>query len=298
MKAVYLHYGISRQSHFAALQRAVKLRDMEAVYLGLICELRSLHPGMGLRTMYNQFQPEGIGRDAFIALGLRWGFRLRAINNPYRTTHSVKSARYTNLLVGKRFTDVNQVWVSDLFYFSLQDQHWYVVLIMDIYSRRIIGYSVADNMRAENNLAALEMALVLRGVDNYNQELIHHSDRGSQYIAQQYTDTLEGYGIQISMCDNVLENAHIERANGTIKNDYLNRWDIQTPTQLIKSVKMAVNNYNNRLHRSLKMTPIEFEAHLLTIDQPYRNYMQIFTIDDNQFGEIKNQLSFFNLRDL
>ena len=59
--------------------------------------------------MYNQFEPEGIGRDAFIALGLQAGFRLKAITNPRRTTFSVKSNRFVNLLKNKQFTGVNHL---------------------------------------------------------------------------------------------------------------------------------------------------------------------------------------------
>jgi len=69
-------------------------------------------------------------------------------------------------LGGKRFTGVNQVWVSDIFNFPLNNKHYYMVLIMDVYSRKIVGYSVAGNMRAENNINALQTALTLRGIDD------------------------------------------------------------------------------------------------------------------------------------
>src|SRR3546814_8516135 len=57
------------------------------------------------------------------------------------------------------------------------------------------------------------MALALRGISNYHHRLIHHSDKGSQYVSDIYTDTLQDYGIEISMCDEVYENTHIERLN-------------------------------------------------------------------------------------
>ena len=139
------------------------------------------------------------------------------------------------------------------FNFPLNNRHYYVVLIMDIYSRKIVGYSVADNMRAEN-INALQMALTWRGIKNYKNKLIHHSDRGSQYVSYDYTNLLEDYGIGISMCKDVLENAHSERANGTIKNEYLNRWVIRTFEDLKIKMKQAVNNYNDILHWSIKNT--------------------------------------------
>lgn len=262
MNALYALAGISRQGHHRALNRQAEEQAKEPCYLGLMSEIRELHPGMGLRTMYDQFAPEGIGRDAFIALGIREGYRLRAPENPQITTRASKRRHYPNLLAGKWLTGVNQLWTSDIFYFPLQGRHYYGVLIMDVYSRRIIGWSMADNMRAENNITALNSAFTLRGVENYGQQLIHHSDRGSQYISDDYTELLDNYGVCISMCAEVLENAHIERVNGTIKNDYLYRWDIRTEGQLYLRMEQAVNNYNNRRHRILGMTPIEFETHV------------------------------------
>lgn len=293
MNAVYLIAGVSRQGHHQALQRQTEEQAKEPFYLGLIEQVREMHPGMGLRTMYEQFGPEGIGRDAFIALGLRAGYRLRAPENPQITTRAVKNRRYPNLLADKCLTGVNQLWSSDIFYFSLLGRHYYGVLIMDVYSRRIIGWAIADNMRAENNIRALGLALALRGVGDYLKSLIHHSDRGGQYISDDYISLLNDYGILISMCSNVLENAHIERANGTIKNDYLNRWAIQTEDQLFKRMEQAVNNYNNRRHHSLKMTPIEFEAYVGALpEQAPKPVCKIFTYQQNVGNPLQLELGF------
>jgi putative transposase len=293
MKDVFLVCGISKQTHAQALKRAKVLRKKEALYIGFMYEIRDMHPGMGLRKMYEQFQPEGIGRDAFIVLGLREGLRLRSISNPTRTTWSVKSARYPNLLAGRRFTAVNQIWASDIFYFQIGSRHYYVVLIMDVYSRRIIGYSAADNLRAENNIDALRMALNLRGVGDYQKQLIHHSDRGSQYISDDYTNLLEDFNIQISMCTDVLENAHMERANGTIKNDYLARWNIKQAYTLARYLKKAVDNYNHRAHDSLgKKTPIEFETYVKELSEEEKPPLEIFTIN-KQISENPNQFRLF-----
>lgn len=292
---MFLQAAISKQGHAQALRRAKEIKNRESCYIGFIQNIRDIHPGMGLRKIYNQFEPEDIGRDAFIALGLQAGFRLKVISNPARTTFSIKSNRYVNLLEGKRFTDVNQLWTSDITYFWLnafnQSRFYYIVLIMDVYSRRIVGFSVADNMRAENNISALHMALKLRNIENYNGQLIHHSDRGSQYISNDYTNLLEDYGIQISMCSNVLENAHIERVNGTIKNEYLRHWSIQSPYQLKQQVKKAVLAYNNRLHNSLGKTPIDFEIFIKELSKSKREILKVFIYNKyNQNNENPNQL--------
>jgi len=249
---------------------------------------------MGLRTIYETYQIEGIGRDAFISLGLRNGFRLRAVHKTVRTTFSVKSNRYRNLLEGKVFTDVNQVWSSDITYFKIGEATYYIVFIMDVYSRRIVGYSVADNMRAEQNIRALQMALDLRGIDSYDQKLIHHSDKGSQYISNDYTDLLNNFGIQISMCDIVYENAHIERVNGIIKNQYLYRWEITTFNQLCKKLEDAVWAYNfEKPHRSLgKLTPVEFEESIKELVVEQRKELVIYTHKQNDDNSSAIQLEF------
>jgi transposase InsO family protein len=257
-------------------------------------EYRVLHPGMGLRTMYAQLCPEGIGRDAFIALGLREGFRLRVLPNAVRTTYVVKHCRYGNLLEGRRFTGVNQVWVNDLFYFTRFEKHLYVVLIMDAYLRRIVGYSAADNTRSKNFLVALQRTLTLLGVDDYEGKLIHHSDRGSQYVSDAYTTTLDDYGIQISMCRDVLENAHAERVNGTIKNDYLARYDIPGPGQFSSFVDLAIESYNARYHKSLSCTPLEYENQLESIAVEDREPMEFFTINRSQIVDSSGQLDLFD----
>lgn len=292
MKEIYLLCDLTKQAHHQAMERLIHQEEKAKTYVGLMLETREIHPGMGLRTMYEMHQPEGIGRDQFIALGLQEGFRLKAVEKFVRTTYSVRSNRYRNLLVGKQFTDVNQVWSSDITYLYCLDQFYYIVMIMDVYSRRIVGYSIADNMRAENTLAALKMALALRGVSNYSHQLVHHSDKGSQYVSDIYTDTLKDYGIDISMCDEVYENTHIERLNDTIKNQYLNRRNISIERQLKEEVAKTMDIYNTkRPHQSLNdMTPVGFEAHLKTIPMEQRLKIEIYTsarvepLDPNQLN--------------
>ena len=291
MNALYMLNGISKQEHFDALKRLNNIQIMERCYVGYIETIREMHPGMGLRKMYEQFQPEDIVRDAFISLGLREGYRISTIvKKPYKTTWSVKNNRYHNLLKNKRFTDVNQLWVSDIFYFPIQEEHYYVVLLMDVYSRKIVGHCVADNMRVENNIKALQIALILRGIKNYEHKLIHHSDRDSQYVGNDYTNILETHNIQISMCNDVLENAHCERANGTIKNEYLKRWDITTFERLKTRLAMAVRNYNNRKHNTLAMMPNQYEVLLQTLPKDKRKEISIFTISKAQKNTLQIEL--------
>ena len=287
--------GISRQAHFKALQRQIAQRGKSVLYIGMMEQVRQLHPGMGLRTMYEMLQPDGIGRDGFIALGLQEGYRLKSIEKQTRTTYSVKSNRYKNLLGDEEFDGINQLWSSDITYFHLSGKFFYIVFIMDVYSRRIVGHSLADNMRSENNLAALRQALKLRGIKDYGGSLIHHSDKGSQYASDDYTALLEQYGICISMCNEVYENTHIERINDTIKNQYLQRWDIKTAKELSNRLREAVKAYNEqRPHQSLNgMSPVQYEKHLEAIDKKKRKKMTIYTIKLNNENRLDTQLQLF-----
>jgi putative transposase len=292
LKRIYLLCNVSKQAHHQAVLRIKRQTENQDIYVRLMDQTRDIHPGMGLRTMYDLLQPDGIGRDAFIALGLQQGFRLKAVEKQTRTTQSIKSHRYRNLLGEKKFTDVNKLWSSDITYVFCLGRFYYLVLIMDVYSRRIIGYCVADNMRAENNLYALKMALNLRGIDDYHGQLIHHSDKGSQYASDIYTQTLDAYGIQISMCEEVYENTHIERVNETIKDQYLSRIEINNEHDLKQKVEQVIESYHDkRPHQSLqKLTPMQFEEYLKSVPKENRMKMEIYTVQKDYEHPDPNQL--------
>ena len=270
-------------------------QQKSVLYIGMMVQTREIHPGMGLRTMYDMLQPEGIGGDGFVALGVAEGFRLKNVEKQTRTTYSVKSNRYWNLLGDVEFTGINQVWSSDITYFFCLGKFFYIVFIMDIYSRRIVGYSIADNMRAENNITALQMALKLRGINDYNKALIHHSDKGTQYASDDYTTLLEAYGIQISMCNEVYENTHIERVNDTIKNQYLKRMEINNTKEMEKKLAEVIASYNEtRPHQSLqKMSPVEYERQLAGVSKENRRKMKIYTVKLNKNKLEDAQLNLF-----
>jgi len=251
-------------------------------YEGLILETREIHPGMGLRTIYEKHQPEGIGRDRFIELGIYLGLCKDPVTNRNRTTYTHRGSRYLNLLVDAYLTDVNQAWATDITYFKIGLKTFYISLIMDLYSKRILGHHRSDNLRAESSAVALQMALDNRGIKNYQHTLIHHSDRGSQYVSELYTEILEDYKIKISMCSNVYENTMQERVNRTIKNQYLKNWEIKNQYELASKLDQAVYAYNyDKPHSAIfKMSPVEYEESLKSIPKELRVKMKIFTFDN------------------
>ena len=144
-------------------------------------EIRREHKRMGLRRIYYKLIPVGIGRDKFEALMGRNGLKLGRKKSFSRTTFSHPSSRYPNLLSGKELDGPNQAWVSDITYIRVGEHFYYLTLIMDVYSRRILGWSLSRHLGAESNMDALKMALAARR-DERLGGLIHHSDRGGQYV--------------------------------------------------------------------------------------------------------------------
>ena len=246
---------------------------------GLITEvdiLREEHPGCGVEKMYYTLRPDWLGRDKFISIFMELGYRVQTKKNYQRTTVPVHS-KYKNLIQGMMVQDRNIVWQTDITYFLIGDQYYYLVFIIDVYTKVILGYQASDHLRAEANLAALRMA-----INNSNgslDRLIHHSDKGGQYIDKNYISLLERYGISISMGASAQDNAYAERINGTIKNEYLNYWQPKNLKELKSMLKKAVNHYNNkRIHNELpgKTTPVLFEKSLLDLTSQKRPTVIIY----------------------
>ena len=233
--------------------------------------LRKAHPGCGVAKIYDTLKPNWIGRVNGVKLLYSYGFKLQKRVNYKRTTFSVSSP-YHNLIEGMLVTNKNQVWQSDITFIWVGERFYYLVFIIDIYTKQIVGYSVSDNMRTACNLKALHQAFrSQKGKDLSG--LVHHSDKGSQYADHRYRKQLEDRGIWISMGMMAQANAYAERLNGIIKNEFLNKWSIKNFVQLKQRVKKAVDHYNNkRIHRHLprKLTPNQFEAQLLYLDTQNR----------------------------
>lgn len=138
----------------------------------------------------------------------------------------------------------------------------------------IVGYHVSDSLRAEANMIALKMAIKKNGAP-----LIHHSDRGSQYIYKKYIQLLKSHNSLISMGETALDNAYAERINLTIKSEYLDYWKPKNFEDLKRKVKKAVNYYNlKRPHNAInRMTPHEFEKKVVNLPQHDRPKVIIYT---------------------
>jgi putative transposase len=216
----------------------------------MILAIRQSMPRIGTRKLYyllsEQLQQLKIGRDKFFDI-LRANHLLIQPKRSYHVTtnshHRFK--KHHNLILDTVINRPEQVWVSDITYIGKREKPCYLSLVTDAYSKKIMGYYVADNMYTESSLNALKMAIKSR--KDKGLALIHHSDRGLQYCADAYQKTLNKSGIKCSMTNNgdPYENAVAERINGILKQEFMiDSYHQDTPIMKI-IVKEAIDVYNN-----------------------------------------------------
>ena len=202
-----------------------------------------------------------VGRDVFRCIlherGLNVIRRLRAT----RTTDSRHNLpTYPNLVKSVIPTRPNQIWVSDITYVPIEDRtasqgyrFCFLTLIMDAYSKRILGSCVAPTLEAKYCIKALKRA-VSTLPEGFADMLIHHSDRGTQYACSEYIKHLKTNNITLSMTEsgNPKDNAMAERINSTIKNELLHGKTFTSLEQVAHAVDRAIKFYNSeRPHSSI-----------------------------------------------
>lgn len=175
------------------------------------------------------------------------GRRKRAYNR------SRVTARYDNLIKTLSIERTNQVWVNDITYISRGNsgKYWYLSLVVDAYSRKIMGYYLADNLKTEGVMIALGKAL--EAVES-TSGIIHHSDRGSQYTSGEYISLLSRLSMQISQTGDgkCYDNARMERVNNTLKTELKCSRLMDNRASAMKQLKQTIQYYNiRRIHQAL-----------------------------------------------
>jgi transposase InsO family protein len=168
---------------------------------------------------------------------------------------------YPNLACQMELTGIDQLWVADITYIRLQTEFVYLAVVIDAFSRRVIGWALERRMEDDLTLAALRMALELR---QPSPGLVHHSDRGSQYASGEYTELLKAHGCQISMSHkgSPWENAGCESWMKTLKAEEVYRQEYHDWIEARASIARFIEEVYNqkRLHSALGYRPpIEFE---------------------------------------
>ena len=223
-------------------------------------------PGYGYRRVTAELKNRGYAANHKRVLKLMREDNLLCLKKDFKpvTTDSNHGLPvYPNLVKCIQISGPNQVWASDITYVRLMHEHIYLAVIIDLFSRKCIGWDLSRNMGSHLTMNALEKALKNRWTDSI-QGLIHHSDQGVQYASKDYIDCLEKHNIEISMSrkGNPYDNAFAESFIKTLKVEevYLNEY--QTFVDALSNIRHFIEKVYNkkRLHSALGYkSPDQFE---------------------------------------
>ena len=267
-------FGIDRQVYYRKISSTSNKQSKAGKVVAMVACIRNTMPRIGTRKLYyllfDKLQLLKIGRDKFFDI-LRANHLLVQPKRSYHiTTNSHHRFRkHRNLIVDIAINRPEQVWVSDITYIGKREKPCYLSLIT-AYSKKIMGYYVADNLNTESSLLALKMAVKNRM--NKELSLIHHSDRGLQYCADDYQNTLTRNNIKCSMTQNSdpYENAVAERINGILKQEFLIDTYHQDLSTMKTIIKETVHIYNSQRPH--------YSNHMLTPEQMHnQNKVQMRT---------------------
>ena len=289
--------GHCRQAFYQSKVDIAKEVECERRVLASVRSIRTEDPRIGgyklwlmLIGMYGREHVPG--RDRFFVMLRRRGLMLPKPKPRHTTNSNHRYRKWKNLI--KDFTpmEANQLWVADITYIALADGDvCYLHLITDAYSRKIVGWALADTLKATVSMQALQMAIdqaaAMRGSDML-AGLIHHSDRGVQYCCDAYVSMLKKHGIAISMTEDYkpTDNAIAERFNGILKVESVYpQKQLPTLEHAQRLIPRFINFYNNaRPHMSIgyKMPAV---AHMEQGEQKKmwkkRIYRQNNDVDEN-----------------
>ena len=261
--------GVTRQAFYKRDEDLLLARlAIEQFVVQFVLGVREKDPKIGtdkLWRMYSDKFPEEyrVGRDVFRSIMHERGLHLRRRSRATRTTNSRHNLpTYPNLVKSVIPMRPNHIWVSDITYIETEDpdspqgyRFVFLTIAMDAYSKRILGWCVAPTLEAAYSVKALEMA-VKTLPEGFEDTLIHHSDRGTQYASAAYIKVLNANRIIPSMTEdgNPKDNAMAERINSTVKNELLHGKTFTSLRQVADAVRKAVKFYNEeRPHSSIDM---------------------------------------------
>lgn len=263
--------NLPRSTYYYKAHR--KLGD-DHTLIGQIEAIIEQFPRYGYRRVTHALQRQGIpvNHKKILRLMRQRGLLIKPRKRWVRTTDSMHLYRiYPNLLQHQAVTAPNKVWAADITFIAIQSGNVYLAAILDLFSRKVIGYAISARIDTALCREALEMAIKGRGL---TEGIIHHSDRGVQYASHDYVDMLLAYGFKISMARkaNPYDNATIESFFKTLKveevylGEYYNLEDVQA--RLPYFIEEVYNR--KRLHSSLGYRPpVEYEELFLKTQRAF-----------------------------
>lgn len=259
-------FGKTRQAFYDHTWRQSDEDMQEALIIDLVRRVRSSLPHTGgMKLLYllsNDFAAHciTIGRDRFFALLKKHDLLVRKKKRYAVTTWSNHPYKeWQNLVKELPVKASEQLWVSDITYLRTEAGFIYLSLITDAWSRKIVGYHLSQQLKAQGCLVALEKAVASLSQPKEQRTLIHHSDRGIQYCCEPYVSMLQQNNIRISMTQSgsPYDNAVAERVNGILKTELNLDQTFTGYSAAVPIVHQAVDAYNRlRPHMSLgNLTP-------------------------------------------
>jgi len=260
-------FGISRSGYYAWKKR--KPSQREQYHQTLIDQIRRIHQlsrkTYGSPRVYAQLKKQGYACNQKTVARLMQleGLKGQRKYRKVMTTNSKHSFPVAPNMLNREFQaeKPNQKWVADITYIPTTEGWLYVAGILDLFSRKIVGWDMSSRIDATLVENALRMALYQR---HPGKGLLHHSDRGSQYASYQIRDILDANQIQVSMSDkgNCYDNAVMESFFSTLKNEWVHHQKYITRTQARTDIFNYIEGFYNtvRLHSTLGyLSPVEFE---------------------------------------
>lgn len=246
----------SPQAYYGIKKRQLRSCINNDAVITLAKCIRKTHPYYGLRKLHYTIKSQGfrLGREGLRHLLKEQGllFKPRPGRFFVRTTDSRHQYKlYPNLLPSTPLTHPEQIWVADITYIKIQGSYYYLALVCDAYSRKIMGWNISDKNTGQSAVQALHKAWQNRLYPA--NTIIHHSDRGIQYCCDLYRMVLYKMNMQVSTTESgdPRENAIMERAIRTLKYEYglkINFASLQTATE---QINYAIGVYNHlRIHFS------------------------------------------------
>lgn len=259
--------GVSRGGYYGWRRRPESRRQRWDRFLRL--RIREIHRESrgtyGILRVRRELRGEGVhcSRKRVARLMREDGLKAKVRKKFKATTDSRHGMPVAENLLDRKFfpEGPNRVWASDITYIWTKEGWLYLAVVLDLYSRSVVGWSMGERIDRKLVLDALKMAVKRRKPP---RDLVHHSDRGSQYASREFRDSLEEYGMVCSMSrkGNCWDNAPVESFFGTLKQElvhhqkYRNRW--QARQSLFEYIERFYNR--RRLHSTLGYrTPVQFE---------------------------------------
>jgi len=260
--------GISRATYYRK-----SFREKEKIHIEF--------PGYGYRRIREHLLREGVVVNAKRirrVMNIYSIFSSRTHRNKPRGFHSDLNLRHPNLIRGLKLTAPDQVWATDITYIKLGREEVYLSAVIDVYTRVVVGWAISKSLKHKFCLDSMRVAIARR---KPKPGIIHHSDRGVQYVCESYMKFLEKHGFRASMSKvaTPTDNAFIESFFKTLKHEEVFTRNYQSMSDVIRNLPKFIDEVYNkkRLHSSLGYkAPEEFESEVMKLKQTSRPVQKIW----------------------